>query len=63
MYTNIPMARIEGPIHTGLDQIMTRMTRLIHDARDTQVVEDSIAMARIEGLEGHARAAEMRKLP
>jgi len=57
------MARIEGPIHTGLDQIMTRMTRLIHDARDTQVVEDSIAMARIEGLEGHARAAEMRKLP
>jgi len=27
-----------------------------------QVVEDSIALARIEGLEGHARAAEIRKL-
>jgi histidinol dehydrogenase len=27
-----------------------------------QVVEDSIALARIEGLEAHARAAEIRKL-
>ena len=27
-----------------------------------QVVDDSIALARIEGLEGHARAAEIRRL-
>jgi hypothetical protein len=27
-----------------------------------EVVEDSVALARIEGLEGHARAAEARLL-
>jgi histidinol dehydrogenase len=35
----------------------------VDSAEDNQqVVQDSIALARIEGLEGHARAAEIRKL-
>ncbi|MEM7519077.1 MAG: histidinol dehydrogenase, partial [Planctomycetota bacterium] len=31
------------------------------DAVDPQIVEDTIALARLEGLEGHARAAELRE--
>jgi len=48
-------------VHTFL-RIRTWM-RVDSQELNQQVVEDSIALARIEGLEGHARAAEIRKLP
>eukprot|EP00802_Teleaulax_amphioxeia_P012643 Tamp_12686.p1 GENE.Tamp_12686~~Tamp_12686.p1 ORF type:complete len:516 (+),score=105.17 Tamp_12686:27-1550(+) len=47
-------------VHTFL-RIRTWM-RVDNAEHNQQVVEDSIALARIEGLEGHARAAEIRKL-
>jgi len=42
-----------GRMHTHCDECV---------GQRGQVVEDSIALARIEGLEGHARAAEIRRL-
>jgi histidinol dehydrogenase len=32
----------------------------LHDTNNQKMVQDTIVMARLEGLEGHARAAEKR---
>jgi phosphoribosyl-ATP pyrophosphohydrolase/phosphoribosyl-AMP cyclohydrolase/histidinol dehydrogenase len=43
-------------------RILTWMMRIEDAAKSQSIVDDSVTMTRLEGLEGHARAAEARNL-
>lgn len=62
------MAVTEGTKYTGGLSVFTflriRTWMQMEDAPGGQVVvKDAVELARLEGLEGHARAAEKRLLP